>query len=458
VAFVTTVNQIVDKLYPNGGCVKLSHIAYDGEDAKSDKDAGGQCQFSAMVSQLTQDKVKVENIPKKLGWAYSMSASPFVQVDSQLKESGTSSFVMPEMYWFMGANWPCMGSGQEYGQLNNLNENVPTCTSQIAYRDALEKAGLTPTQFYKWLVGIQPCMTGIVSGGPQGNFKAMRTNMVNYPGQVWPMFSSESLSNQDETAPPDSWCLARAFNAGGATQPKICGTADMLYSWSWDNIMELMDVTYRDMYLDAFGNYADDTKGNIVTNYTPYLAIYEAQFINPKWLDNQKFDSTLLSVCQGQCEDKLVQCTQTGTECADFMKKNPGICTNYTGYCNKSGTCHFDPPKPPPKPDPNQWCQLCTTDGKPVKCTDSECPDPTHCLSLSCDSPTCDDQGKVTCPSSEVDTGPYCGGICKSPNGCMCRYKNDASECPVCTKDTDCGTTKGNPIQCVPKEASQCNS
>jgi hypothetical protein len=431
VAYVKTVNDAVDTLVNKGivpkTCPKITHIAYDGEDAKADKDPGGQCQFSAMVKQLTDDKITVQNIPTKLGWAYSMNATPFEQVDEQEQEDGTSSFVMPEMYWFMGVNWPCMGSSQEYTQTTNMDENVAPCTSQIAYRDALVQ-GLSPTQFYKWVTKIQPCMTGITGAGYQGNFKSMRDNMVANPGQVWPMYSSESLSNQDEAATKDTWCLARAFNAGGNTQPKICGTADMLYSWSWDQIMELYDVTYQDMYMNKFGNYDG---GDISTtgNTVPYLALYEAQFINPKWMEAKTFDSTLLGACQGKCEDNLVKCKTTGaggvsTECPAFLKNNATLCTGYSGHCKaglgETDVCHFTPPS--------------------------------SSTSSSSTSSSMWQQEK------QWGDGPDCGAVCKDPKGgkCKCRYPNDQGTCNTCTKDSDCGTNTGNPIKCVPPDASKC--
>lgn len=338
VAYVTAVNQAVDQLIAtkqvSADCPKLSFIGYDGEDAKADKDNGGQCQFTAMVNQLDKNLkiTNLKNIPTKLGWAFSMSAGPFDLVNS----STTSSFVMPELYWYMGANWPCLGSAQEYTQLNNVETNVPTCTTQMVYRDVLAN-NLSPSQFYHWLVNIQPCVTQITGGEPHGKFIPLHDNLVKYPGQVWPMYSSESLSAQDSTYPANEQCLARVFN-GNQTQPKICGTADMLYTWSWDQIQELYDTTYRDLFLDAFGNY---NTGNIVKNYTPYLAFYEAQFVNPKWLNAQQFDPSLTKDCVL-----------------------------------------------------NQFCHYCQN-GKPVKCTSS---DTCQCTSFTCSNPTCNPKsGNVTC-------------------------------------------------------------
>lgn len=429
VAYVTAVNETVDRLFPKGNCPKLTLIAYDGEDAKANKDAGGQCQFSAMVDQLTQNKVKVENIPRRLGWAFSMNATPFDQVDAQ--QPATSSFVMPEMYWYMGVNWPCMGSAQEYTQTKNMDENVMPCTSQIAYRDALADGGLTPTQFYRWMTEIQPCTMGITGAGPRGNFKSVRENMIKYPGQVWPMYSSESLSSQDEAKPSSSWCLARMFNAGN-TQPKICGTADMLYSWTWDQITELLDTTYQDMYLDIFGNYAEDQKGDITQllpkGEAPYLALYEAQFINPQWMNSKQFDPVLAQACEGACEDKLVSCTtptdgSPSVECANFIKNNASLCANYTGYCKadpgKTDVCHFDPPKSSGRDEQQRLL----------------------------------DQYKAMWAHDD----PACQAHCSAPGGCKCRYNNSASECPSCVTSSDCGMdASGNAIECVPASSSQC--
>lgn len=403
VAYVTAVNDTVDKLYPNGGCVKLTYIAYDGEDAKANKDAGGQCQFSAMVTQLSKQSIKVENIPKRLGWAFSMNATPFPQVNNS---PNTSSFVMPEMYWYMGVNWPCVGSAQEYGQMTDIETNVPTCTTQIAYRDALENGKLTPIQFYQWMTNIQPCMTDITGAGSQGKFKSMRDNMATSPGQVWPMYSSESLSAQDKNKTnPSEWCLARTFN-GGESQSKICGTADMLYSWSWEQIMQLLDVTYEDLYLNRFGNY---DKSLVDGTYTPYLALYEAQFINPNWMNDKTFEASLVKACT-----------------------------------------------------PATMCQYCK-DNNPVPCDSQHpCADGSNCARLTCPASqvTCNANGQAECPSmssnsyTDVSSDPNCAPVCKGD--CQCRYKNDQGKCPVCKTSSDCGTTKGNAIDCVPKASTQC--
>lgn len=456
VAYVTAVNDAVDALIKEGkvsaSCPKLSYIAYDGEDAKADKDAGGQCQFSAMVNQLTNNSINVQrlggnsnpNVPTKLGWAFSMGAQPFDQVNLQ---PNTSSFVMPEMYWYMGVNWPCVGSAQEYTQMDDLDNAVAPCTSQIAYRDAFTstattKGKLSPKQFYLWMTKIQPCVTMITSGD---QFKAMYKNMKQFKGQVWPMYSSESLSTQQTDAPAATWCLARAFNAGGETQGKICGTADMLYTWSWDQIMELYDTTYQDLYLNAFDNYdaklADGT-------YTPYLALYEAQFINPQWLDAKAFDSTFLSACQGNCEDKVVAC-KADADCQAFLKANPSLCKDYTAYCNTNKTCHFAPPTPPATCTSDTcFCQYCQN-GKPVPCQNKPCADKSNCAPLACTNPTCNAHtGQAECASALDASGPYCGSVCKGD--CACKYAV-GGKCKTCTKDTDCPSNS-----CVQKKDSKC--
>jgi hypothetical protein len=327
--------------------------------------------------------------------------------------------------------------------------------------------------------------------------------MQNYPGQVWPMYSCESLSGQDQNiTDPSKWCLARAFNAGGTTQAKICGTADMLYSWSWDQIMELFDTTYRDLYLNDFQNYDNPID---TTKSTPYLALYEAQFINPKWMTNG-FDSTLLQNCQGSCEDKLVKCT-TNDICTNFIKNNSSICPkNYTGYCKTNGFCHFQPPGPGTTCNiGDNNCYFCNANKKPQICNTKDCTGGKICdpsiNTLGCNSdntltckPPCDQKvcdptsetcyckycnngdvikyidpnctsscikcngtvscdagsGQLVCSPNIDDTDPYCGPICTDPKGCYCKNADASGTCISCTDDTDC-TEK-----CVPKSDSQC--
>lgn len=452
VAYVTAINDAVDRLatyYKANGQtfspVKITMIAYDGEDAHKNNEQGGQCQFTQMVSVLdpsltvyeqslsagvglyssspsspllkkktrlssstcppnststpscfTTDGDTNPNRPTKLGHAYSMSTGPYKWVidpkegKSFVPTGITDSFAMPEMYWFMGINFPCVGSSHQIGKTDGWDYAFPpVCTNLLPYNDAVNVAKLDATQLYMWIKMVQKCAPG------GGNFDAMVGQMLNYRNRVWPMISCEGLSagkpggteegNADKDESP--WCLARKANKNGDTQASICGTFDGVYAWDdWNTVVQFMNAIYKDTYLNEWGMYKEtpmDAK-NKQADDDPCIALYEVQFIRPSWMPNKTFNApsgrpsdplkydasvytggTGLAACQGSCADLAPQCdpsvpdekqcdpTVTGSCAASLQASGRSDCVKgYDFSCNAphnngtTGTCNIHKQEP----------------------------------------------------------------------------------------------------------------
>ena len=438
VAYVTAINDAVDRLAPhyaaNGQTfapVKITMIAYDGEDAHQNNQQGGQCQFVEMVSVL-DPKIKVyeqslsrgvglyakgnkrvgktrlaastcgtttaptcstaagdanPNRPTKLGHAYSMTTGPYKWVldpdagKSFVPTGVTDSYSMEEMYWFMGINFPCVGSSHQIGKTDGWQYAFPpVCTNLLPYNDAINVAKLNATQFYMWIKMVQKCAPG------GGNFKGMVGQMMNYRNRVWPMISCEGLSAGkpggpeagDPSKDQSPWCFARKANKNGDTQASICGTFDGVYVWDdWNTVLHFMNAIYRDTYLNEWGMFDEtpmDPK-NKKADDDPCIALYEVQFIRPSWMpgktfgapvgrpsDITKYDASVytggtgLTACQGSCADLAPQCdtkvahekqcdpTVVGSCAYNLQKEGRGDCVKGFDFsCKTGGTCSLHP-------------------------------------------------------------------------------------------------------------------
>jgi hypothetical protein len=457
VAYVTAVNSAVDALVAKGlvpsTTPKVTMIAYDGEDAHANNGPAGQCQtvqtMQAAGLQVFPTKLRSAkegdaaakdaaqaaaasgaapapgslegNVPQQLGHAYSMGTTPYKFVtdpsagSSAAPTSSTLSFAMPEMYWYMGINWPCIGSA------NNLTNRPEVCTTQMAYRDfqsamAASDGALTMLDFYLWILAVQPC-TG------DSSFTAMQKNMRDYRGQVWPMISSEYLSGSDPSTdnPVDGMCLARAANAGVSVH-SICGTCDMMYTFGWTDILQFFGAVYEDCYNNKWGHYA--SAATPAAGALPFVALYEAQFINPKWTKAGKW--TLLaqscvapSVSDGQTPltDVFAPTDVRGRHAA--LARAAAAPTDCSARCTASDCrCKYDVG--------SDHCVTCSTDddcGKGNSCVSRE-------FSHSCSAPS-------SCTASD----------------CRCKFDVGAAKCVACSTSDDCGSDPGN--SCGAREFSK---
>jgi hypothetical protein len=431
VAYVTAVNKAVDALVAKGlipaDTPKVTMVAYDGEDAHANNGAAGQCQsvqmmqskglrvFPTRLRSTGEDAAEkkegapsqpagslINNVPHQLGHAYAMGTTPYPYVTDPINgtsaspTSTTLSFAMPEMYWFMGINWPCIGSH------NNLNNRPDVCTTVMAYRDfqgAMKaKSTLSMLDFYLWILAVQPC-------GDESQFTPMQKNMRDFRGQVWPMISSEYLSGSDpkNTTNP---CLARAANGGNIVE-SICGTCDMMYTYEWCDILQFFGAIYEDCYKNKWGNYAGDalpTDGSL-----PFVALYEAQFINPKWTEAGKW-TLLESSCVAPSDRTPLN--DLGTR--GRHRARVGAAATGCGARCMADDCR---------------CKWDNGGKKCVKCKeDSDC-----------------SQGGLTCvpKASSKSCNAPAPAACTAKD-CRCKNDVDGKQCVKCKTDTDCGSDPHN--------------
>ena len=531
VAYITAVNDAMDRLSAavNSGKLnrtvndnKITMIAYDGEDAHENNKQGGQCQFVRMVAELnagltvyTQSlgkPVKAQapaptsdvnpNVPSSLGHAYSMQTTPYPWVLNPSTgtwplapntSGGLNSMAMPEMYWFMGVEWPCVGSSHQIGKTDGWAHAYPdVCTTAMAYNDAINVAHLDVVKFYMWIRAIQGCAPGSGTG-----FQAMQANMIAYKDMVWPMISCEGLSAGKpgvlETDSSTPWCLARKANRNGATQQSICGTADMAYVWNdWDTVLQFMNAIYKDCFLNTWGTFT-----SCALALKPCIALYEVQFINPNWMPNKTFNTPSgppvspaqwnasvttggqgLLACQGSCTDLAPNCdpavnqsdvNAVGSCAYELLNSGRSDCVGFQLECSVhsrnfsasalQGTCNVHQPNQSSQPS-RPAARTRRRSARDRSATDATC---SACDKAKC-TPT-DDNGCCCKYALECMTSDDCCTAYGFASGCSetcCQAGNDPSKKGTCqtsaalNKCSSGGTCTGTGGDCCPGTNNSC--
>ncbi|GAF67495.1 unnamed protein product, partial [marine sediment metagenome] len=275
------IGEVNDKV--SGGRPRISHVAFDGEDAGVWQEAWGFCQMKKMADKYAPDV-------KRIGYAKGISAGL----------GAGNDFSMPETYWYMNDLYPCSGSQWQ------LANKPAACTSATSYRAFANR----PQAYLKFIQNASECGYGKEDRG----LKALAGSIKGSPpGAIIPMFSAENLSR----AAPATSCLALNYT-GKNEQPKnqVCGTFDGFSTWEWDKLEQFLTV-----FAHTYG--------------VPHVAVYEAQFIGDNWTTFSHDDAP--STCTSTVKD----CT-TDAQCTAFAAAN---CPKGTqAWCKANKTCMIKPP------------------------------------------------------------------------------------------------------------------